>query len=427
MFIYGDVLKRAMTSFQIVALGNSHTIADAQQMTGLLMEAKFGCALEVEKADVLIYSVCLVTMDTERDFFEQIERLKKEYPYKMVIVVGCFDHTQVERLRGYCLVSSRKFHHIVEVVEELLHDNKLNYLQRDEMPSLLLGRKWSEESFVEIIPITRGCYDLFVFLSQRRGPRQLVSYPIEEICNAVRVAVEAGAREIMLSSVDCAQYGKDIGINLARLLREVVRVPGDFNVLVERMSVEGMRGFGDELINVYTSEKLYRYWNVPLFSGSTRILQNCGFSYGAEDFSDVVNKFRWRFSDAVISTSVLVGFPDETEDDHFKTLSMIRAIVPDEMVVATISSAAKDADEVRKRAAVLYEVFHNGMILRNEKWWGWQGRVFISDKKNEREWIGRTAAYKLVVVEGNCRIGEFVTVRIKPGGKMELRGVLVRV
>ena len=152
-----------MTTFHTIILGNSHTIFDAQQMEGLLTDAKFTSVADVEKADVVIYSVCLVEEEKEQDFFFEFEKLRAQFPYKMIVIVGCLDPVQIRKLKGYAMLSSRKLHHIVEVVEELVHENVITYLQRDEMPSLLLPRGKREE-FRVVVPIMRGCYDLFSFL-----------------------------------------------------------------------------------------------------------------------------------------------------------------------------------------------------------------------------------------------------------------------
>ncbi len=417
-----------MTSFHVITLGISHTVADAEQMTALLELSKFVSVAEVDGADVIIFSVCLVEEEKELDFFYEFEKLRAQFPYKMIVVVGCLDHLQIGRLKGYSMVSSRKIHHIVEVVEELVHENEVSYLQRDEMPPLLLPRKKREE-FRAVIPVMRGCYDLFSFLSKRKGTRQMVSYPVEEIVEVVRRMVLDGAEEIVLSAIDAAEYGKDIGKSLPILLQELCVITGDFRILIERMSVQGLCDVRKELLPLFEMGKLYQVLNVPLYAGSTRILERCGFSYTTDDFVKAVQEFRLQFPLGMVRTVLLVGFPDENEQDHWETLNLLRKVVPDELVISLISRKEMGVEEreaLQRRAKVFYEVFQNGMIMRNEKWWGKEDVVLIERKISEREWVGKSGAYKEVIVEGECKIGEFVSMRIKAGGKMELRGVRLK-
>ena len=125
---------------------------------------------------------------------------------------------------------------------------------------------------------------------------------------------------------------------------------------------------------------------------------------------------------------LLVGFNDENEQDHWETLTLLRAVVPDELTISLISRKEMGVEEregLQRRAKVFYEVFQNGMIMRNEKWWGKEDSVLIESKVGEREFRGKTSAYNSIIVEGECRVGEFASVRVKTGGKMELRGVKV--
>ena len=428
MFIYRKILFWYMTTFHTIVLGNSHTVFDAEQIVGLLEEAKFEFVADVEKTDVIIFSVCLVEEEKEQDFFYEFEKLRAQFPYKMIVVAGCLDHVQIGKLKGQAMVSSRKIHHIVEVVEELVHENVITYLQRDEMPSLLLPRKKKEEYKV-VVPVMRGCYDLFAFLSKRKGTRQMVSYPVEEIVEFVRREVALGIHEIVLSAIDVAEYGKDIGKSLLLLLRELNELQGEFRIVLERMSVGSLKEIYAELFPLFEGGKLCSYLYVPVYAGSTRILQRCGFSYTIDDFSLVMNEFRGKVGLGVIKTALLVGFPDENEQDHWETLSMLRKVVPDEMAISLISRKEMSVEEreaLQRRAKVFYEVFQNGMILRNERWWGKEVEVLIESQRGEREFAGLTRAGKEVIVEEECKIGEIFLVRIKLGGKMELRGQIVK-
>src|SRR3989344_5941399 len=121
-----------MTSFYIHTTGDSTTVADSEQMAGLLQQAAFTPAETIDHADIVIFNIHVinghVNGQSEAALCAMLENFKKEHPYKLIVIAGCVLGVESQQLKQYPFVSSRNIHHIVEVVEEALNDNVIHML-----------------------------------------------------------------------------------------------------------------------------------------------------------------------------------------------------------------------------------------------------------------------------------------------------------
>lgn len=421
-----------MTSFYIITTGSSHTISDAEQMTALLQEAYFTSADSTGNADILIFNTCTGKGLTEAEALLQLEQLKSEFPYKVIIVVGCLAPLQQQKLKKYPLVGPRKFHHIVEAVEEALHDDAVKMLEAREMPPLTLSRV-RKNSFVGIIPISRGC---FISGNKKKvGPAQYKSYPINDIRVEVEKAVRDGVTEILLTSADTAFYGYDIKTNLPALLRELVQVPGPFKLRLGILQPDSVVMIKRELLSILSHDKILKFLYTPLYSGSNVLLKQAGYFHTVEQYHEMVSSFRSGLPELTLMTDIIVGHPAESDEQHWETLNVLRKIAPDIVNISkwTKSSTAQDdetplPDEiVSKRVGVVTDIYHNIAKMQNERWMGWKGEIIITEKSPDgKVWIGRNKAYKPIIVEGNFKMGDLVTVVITRAATFELRGEVIK-
>ena len=160
-------------------------------------------------------------------------------------------------------------------------------------------------------------------------------------------------------------------------------------------------------------------------------------NYTAEQFTQLTKKIKDKFPQTTISTDLIVGYPGETDEQHWETLNLIREVSPDVINISKFwprpSTAAvllKTLSEevIQDRFSSLASICQNITILQNEKWVGWEGYVVINEKSPEENgWIGRNFAYKPILVEGNFKLGDIVKVKIKINKHLplELRGEIV--
>ncbi len=418
-----------MTSFTIQTSDCSFNLADAEQMAGLLTQAKFNLVENLSDADIVIFNTGITKTPSEIDFFKILERFKKEYPYKIVIISGCISQADSKKLKQYSFVGTKQIHKIVQVVEEALHDNVLQILNNDEIPPLNLPRV-RKNPIVGILPINRGCLGACM-CKTKKGGENLVSYPIAEIIQEASKALREGVKEIWLTSQDTFCYGFDIGTDLPTLLEELVKLPQDFKIRIGMGNPHHMARIGDKLIQCYKHEKIFKLLHLPAQAGHNDILKEMLRNYTVEDFISIVKKFRQEIVGLNLMTDIIVGYPTETDMHYWGTLELVGKTTPDTINISswlrseTATSNLKELPKevVKHRLRVLTDIFHNISKIQNEKWRGWCGEVLIDEKgKEERQWIGRNFAYKPVLIQGDFKLGDIVNVKIVRSGMFELEG-----
>jgi len=420
-----------MTSFYIETYGESSFSSDSEQMAGLLQQAKFEHKEKMEDADIVILNTRKVKRTALEPFLTMLDDIKKKYPYKIIIVAGCIPQAESERFKNCTLVGTRQFHHIVEAVEETLHHNIVTMLEMNEMPPLDLP-KIRKNPFLEIIPITREGQRTAAASKTKLIKKNTDSYSKADIVKAAVKAVSEGVKEIWLTSPDVAGYGLNIGTNLPQVLKELLQIPGNFKIRLDRCNPTHLKKIKADLFPLFAHEKMFKFIHLPLYSGSNTILQQMGAGYTKEEVTLSVQEL-WQIEPHLtLMTDIKVGYPTETEDDFWETLNLVRFLNPDVMTIspfvpkpktlaATLPSLPEE--EVQRRVTVLREIYQNISALRNERWKGWEGNIVIDESgKQPQEWIGRNKYYKPVIIEGDFKIGDEARIRIIKTGRWELRG-----
>ncbi len=424
-----------MTTVHIHTWGCAHNFADSEQMAGLLRQAKFDIVSNMEDAYVVILNTCTLKGPAEIVFFRYLKSLKEKHPNKIVIVTGCIAQCDPYKLQGYALVGTNQFHRIVEVVEEALHENKIQLLESGEMPLLDLPRV-RKNPFIEIIPISRGCLGACSFCKTKAARGNLVSYPIADIKRQVELALKEGVKEIWLTSQDTGCYGFDLDTNLARLLKEITLVAGNHKIKVGVMNPNHVLKIKNELLDAYADPKIYKFLHLPVQSGSNEVLKKMERDYTAEEFKLLVEEFRLSYPEITIATDIIVGFPGETDQQYWETQNLLRQTMPEVINISRFWSRPKTLaaklkplprETVKHRSRILRGIYHNMARMQNERWLGWEGDILLNKKgKEPGQWIGRNYSYKQVVVEGDYSLGQRLKVKINRITQFELRGTVVK-
>lgn len=423
-----------MTSVHVLTQGCSANQADSEQMKGLLHQAKFQVTESLEEADVVVYNTCTVKTPSESAFFTHLEQIKQQYPYKVLVIAGCIAQADPQKLKKYSLVGTRQIHHIVEVVEEALHDNVVQALETGEMPPLNLP-KIRKNPIVEIIPINRGCLNACTFCKTKEARGNLQSYPVSDILSVASKAAQEGVKEIWLTSQDTMCYGFDIGTNVAILLQSLLQIPGNFKIRLGMGNPVHLKKIQEQLFPLLQNEKMFSFIHLPIQSGSNPVLQHMRRGNTVEEYFHQIDGLREMVPEITIATDIIVGYPTETEEDHWQTLELLRKVNPDIVNISKYwprpdTPAAKLAplplEVVSHRSKVVTDIFTNISKLRNERWKDWEGSIVIDEQGREAgQWIGRNQSYKPVIVEGDFKLGDVVQVKIEKTGIFDLRGKVV--
>ncbi|MCL2295600.1 MAG: TRAM domain-containing protein, partial [Methanomassiliicoccaceae archaeon] len=184
---------------------------------------------------------------------------------------------------------------------------------------------------------------------------------------------------------------------------------------------DSLSPIADGLLDVMEDPRIYRFLHIPVQSGSDEILKRMNRSYSVKDFLNMTEKVRSRYPDISISTDVIAGFPGETEEDHKKSLDLIRKLKADTVNITRFSSRpgtpAALMDPVhgrisKDRSAELTEMKNMVEYENNSKMIGRTVDALITESGKPGTMIARTQNYRPVAFPSDLKIGTFVTVEI---------------
>ncbi len=404
--------------------------SDSQIMESLLRRAGWIKVDEPEKADVLILNTCNVKTPTEQRMLHRARILSR---YGPLVVAGCMAKSQPELLRPYSkvLVAPRSIDSIVEAAFLALKGEKGEFLGWKKLDKASYEREHSD--LIGIVPIAEGCLGSCTYCITKLARGGLTSFPRESIITRVRDFLAMGVVEIWLTAEDTGVYGWDIGTDLSNLLEGVVSLEGDFRVRVGMMTPNSALRIADRLLDSFKSPKIYKFFHLPVQSGSNRILRFMGRDYTVEEFIYLVNRIRERYEDSTISTDIIVGFPGETEDDFHQTLRLLEEVQPDVVNLSRFGPRPKTkaasllqlpVSVIKRRSKEAMELIEEIKEKRNERFLG-RDLVVLASEVTPKGTQGRTPSYKPVAL-GKVEPGYFYEVIIEGFRSNYLLGRVVR-
>ena len=331
--------------------------ADSRIMGNLLKkngyEVEYGRYLK--DADYIIINTCTVKTPTENKILYRLSKLRNLG--KKLIVAGCLvsaDKEKVVKLVPEAsILTTSNVQDIVDVIESIKIGR--NVIDDKYKRSEKLAYGIDNDSIIARIPISEGCLSNCTFCETKfaRGP--LNSFSEELILKAVENAVSNGAKEIELTSQDVGAYGLDRKTNIAELLQKVSDLDGEFMIRVGMLNPEHLHRYFDSLIEAYKSKKVYKFFHLPVQSGSDKILKDMGRRYTVDEFKSYVNEIRKKLS-ATIATDVIVGYPTESEEDFEKSIELLGEIKPEVVNISKFgarphapASKLKQLDEAKQK------------------------------------------------------------------------------
>jgi MiaB-like tRNA modifying enzyme len=386
---------------------------DTELLLGQLKVANIPIANSLEEADTVVVNTCAVKGVTYRRMLSRIQALRKLG--KRVVVAGCLPLIDPKSVRGLDAISCRSITSLPQVIQN--GGSQILFGEAVEKP-LLPRVRLSPVS--AIVQIAEGCLSQCSYCSVRIARGRLRSFRPESIERQVRLAVEEGAKEVLITSQDNAVYGRDIGTDLPSLLERLVLIEGNFRIRVGMMNPSFLPEIQDRLVEVFSSPKIYKFIHLPVQSGSDRILQSMHRGYKAEDFESVVRFFRSRVPELQLVTDIIVGYPGESEEDFQQSCELLLRIMPDKVNISRFSpmpgtGACRlkqlDSAEVARRSRVISQLCLDIGLKVNQQYLGRRMGILVTEEGTKGGFIGRTHNYKPVVLE-RARLGEEREVKI---------------
>lgn len=404
---------------------------ETQAMAELFNKKGYEVVEPDEAADVYVINTCTVTNMSERKSRQFIRKAKKLNKDSIVAVVGCYAQIapdEVIDIEGVDLiVGTNDRNKIVELCEEAKNKgNKINAVK-----DIMNIREFEEMTVGEItdktrafIKIQEGCnqYCSYCIIPYARG--HIRSRELANIINETKKLVNKGFKEIVLTGIHVASYGKDIGgISLIDVIEHINSVDG-----VERIRLSSLeptivtRDFMERISKLL---KVCNHFHLSLQSGSDTVLKRMNRKYTTSQYKDIVNLIREYDKDVGITTDIIVGFPGETEEEFNETYNFVKEIGFSRIHVFKYSPrkgtpAAKFKNQVNghiknERSKKLIELGHKLMHNFNNRFINRTMEVLFEDESSFKKGYieGYTTNYIKVLAEGDKELeGEILPVSI---------------
>jgi ribosomal protein S12 methylthiotransferase len=359
----------------VVTLGCEKNLVDSEIMSGLVHERGYELVDRPEDATVVIVNTCGFIDAAKEESVNtilELAELKETGRLKALIVSGCLTQRYKEELMREMpeidgIVGTGDFHHIADVVDEALRGKKPVRVGHPAFDyERALPRRVMSPRHTAYVKIAEGCDNACTFCSIPLMRGKFRSRSIESIVREVETLAAQGVKEICLIAQDSTNYGTDLygTFRLPELLNRVSEVDG---IAWVRLHYAYPGFFTDELIETFASNpKICNYFDIPLQHSEDFILKRMRRPGRQRDARELIGKIRARIPDAAIRTSIIVGFPGETEEHFERLCDFVREMEFDRLGVFTYSKeedtpAARLPDQVPEdvkeyRAAVLMEV-----------------------------------------------------------------------
>lgn len=404
----------------IEGYGCSANKGDTEQLKSLFKGRGFSFSKENE-ADLLVINTCAVKEPTEFKMLRRIKELmEKKKKNAKLIAFGCLPKINPEKINEIekeygeeILQCGPSLEGLTNALEEF--ENKISFRPCSE--------DVKENEFISIISICRGCLSNCSYCATKKARGNLRSYSIKEINECFSQAIyEKEVKEVWITGQDIGCYGFDLETNLVELLEKLLENEGMYRIRLGMMNIMHLKKYYKELIELMKrDERIYRFLHLPLQSGSDKILKGMKRAYTKEEFLELVNKFKKELPLITISTDIIVGFPEETEEDFQETVLALKEFRPS---VINISMYGKrpgtEAAEMKQlpgfvkkeRSRILTKLAREFSLEGNKQFEGREEEILVTEKGRTGNFIGRNLSYKPVIIKSDER-GKFVRKRIK--------------
>lgn len=381
-----------------------------------------------EASDYYIINTCSVTAMSDKKSRQIIRRAKKTNPNAVIAVMGCYSQTapdEVLDIDGVNLVLGTKDKaSVINLLENIDNTTKLNAVEsvKDNHTYENLTVRRCMDRTRAYIKIQDGCSQFcsYCIIPYARGPVR--SRAEEDIINEVKTLAENGYKEVILTGIHAASYGKDLkNTNLANLLNKIDKVDGIRRIRLS--SIEPMTLNRQFVEDIKDCKKLCPHFHISLQSGCDETLKRMNRHYTTDEFYEIVEGLREAFPECAITTDIMVGFQGETDEEFNKTLDFVNKVKFTEAHVFQYSQrrgtpAAKRPNQVppqikEERSKIIIDATDR---TRNDFLSYYIGRnteVLFETRTKDNYYEGKTSNYLTVHVPCDREIsGEFLMTRI---------------
>ncbi len=307
----------------MVSLGCSKNLVDAEEMLGIINKNGFEFVEDESDADAIIVNTCAFIDDAKKESIDcilEMAEYKKQDKNKALVVTGCLAQRYKEEILSEmpevdAVVGTNDFYDISKILDEIFEKKEKKVYCSDNICKVPenIERVLTTPSYTAFLKIAEGCdnHCTYCVIPSIRGSYR--SRTLESIVAEAKKLAEGGVRELIVIAQDTTRYGMDIyeRQELPRLLKELCKIDGIKWVRLHYCYPELVT---DEIIETIRSEeKICNYMDIPIQHCNNEILKKMGRRTSKEEIISLINKLREKIPDIVIRTSLIAGFPQETE------------------------------------------------------------------------------------------------------------------
>lgn len=435
-----------------ISLGCDKNLVDSEVMLGMLTGKGYEITDDENEADVVVVNTCCFIGDAKEESIHNIlemAELRKAGDIKALIVTGCLaqrykEEVQTEIPEVDAIIGTTAIDAIVETLEDVLAGQGHNHIEDiNRTPVYDKSRIVTTGGHYAYLKIAEGCDKRcsYCIIPKVRGNYR--SIPMESLLAEARKLVEFGAKELILVAQETTLYGKDLygEKSLPRLLHELCKIDGLYWIRILYCYPEEIT---DELIEtIRTEEKVCHYLDIPIQHASDNILKRMGRRTNQAELRDMIARLRERIPDICLRTTLITGFPGETQEDYEELMAFVDEMEFDRLGVFTYSAeedtpAAEFEDQIEEeikkdRQAEIMELQQEIAFEKAENAVGRtvlamiEGRLPDENAYAARTYMDAPNVDGLVFVQTSRELmtGDFVKVKITGSYEYDLIGEIV--
>lgn len=356
-------------------------------------------------ADIYVINTCTVTNMSDRKSRQVLRQAKKKNPDAIVVACGCYVQVAKEELENIpeidLILGTNEKVKIVDYIEEFIDAKKENQKYEISIDDVMHNKNYGDfgsvtytEKTRAVIKVQDGCdrFCSYCIIPYARG--RVRSRNPENVLKEINEIAKNGIKEVVITGIHVASYGKDFENNyrLIDLLEEINQING-----IERIRLGSIEPLliTEEFVNrLQKLEKICHHFHLSLQSGCTETLKRMNRRYTQEEFNTIVERLRKTYSDVVLTTDIIVGFPDESEEEFEITYNFLNKIKFFKMHIFKYSPRKGTKAEMMKN-----QISGDVKEIRSKK------LLELSDR-NENEYLDSYIGKKVKVLFEECD-GEF--------------------
>ena len=435
-----------------ISLGCDKNLADSEQMLGILRNKGYEFTDDECEADIIVVNSCCFISDAKEESINTIldmAQCKTHYKCQALIVTGCLAERYKEEIYKEipevdAVIGTSSYDAIAEAVEQALEGKKPQvFKDLNRLPDIRTERVVTTGGYFAHLKIAEGCdkHCTYCIIPKVRGNYR--SVPMENLIRQAKELAEKGVKELILVAQETTMYGKDIygEKSLHKLLKELCKIQG---IQFFRIMYCYPEEIYDELIQTMKEEqKICHYLDMPIQHCNDAILKKMGRRTNKKEIQEIVTKLREAIPDIILRTTLITGFPGETEDNFEEMMDFVDEMEFDRLGVFPYSPeegtpAAEFPDQIDEevkadRQCEIMELQQDIAFEKSERRIGQEMLAVIEGKvADENAYIGRTYmdapnidGYVFIHTDEALMTGDFVKVKITASSDYDLIGELV--